>query len=207
MLSELLEAPTPRWLCALGLDVGRRPGGELKPRKISSVLFFQKVVQEELDALLEQQSTIENKMVAVHRMGLVIPTVSPSFCFCTLRSTSLLAAWHESSCRCCEGSTLILRKRQTSDQFVVAGSSWILIPVLLSGTNRGNCCARRQTDPFWHRLSSSLKASPQRLSGFGISAWIRCLVPGCLQVWTNITASSWRACASSLESRPKWPCV
>ncbi|KAF2978890.1 hypothetical protein EK904_006141, partial [Melospiza melodia maxima] len=28
-----------------------------------------KVVQEELDALLEQQSTIENKMVALHRMG------------------------------------------------------------------------------------------------------------------------------------------
>uniref|UniRef100_A0A8C0BHQ5 Conserved oligomeric Golgi complex subunit 4 n=2 Tax=Accipitrinae TaxID=8955 RepID=A0A8C0BHQ5_9AVES len=35
----------------------------------SFVLFFQKVVQEELDALLEQQSTIENKMVALHRMG------------------------------------------------------------------------------------------------------------------------------------------
>ncbi|XP_074896512.1 conserved oligomeric Golgi complex subunit 4 isoform X2 [Buteo buteo] len=29
----------------------------------------EKVVQEELDALLEQQSTIENKMVALHRMG------------------------------------------------------------------------------------------------------------------------------------------
>ncbi|NWQ82961.1 COG4 protein, partial [Columbina picui] len=29
----------------------------------------QKVVQEELDTLLEQQSTIENKMVALHRMG------------------------------------------------------------------------------------------------------------------------------------------
>ncbi|KFP80587.1 Conserved oligomeric Golgi complex subunit 4, partial [Apaloderma vittatum] len=29
----------------------------------------QKTVQEELDALLEQQSTIENKMVALHRMG------------------------------------------------------------------------------------------------------------------------------------------
>lgn len=28
-------------------------------------------MQEELDALLEQQGTIENKMVALHRMGLV----------------------------------------------------------------------------------------------------------------------------------------
>lgn len=68
------------------------PGGELKSHRTFFELFFQKVVQEELDALLEQQSTIENKMVALHRMGLVIPTLSPSFCFCALFGTSLLTA-------------------------------------------------------------------------------------------------------------------
>lgn len=30
---------------------------------------FQKVVERELDALLEQQNTIESKMVTLHRMG------------------------------------------------------------------------------------------------------------------------------------------
>lgn len=30
---------------------------------------FQKLVERELDALLEQQNTIESKMVTLHRMG------------------------------------------------------------------------------------------------------------------------------------------
>lgn len=33
------------------------------------VSVFQKVVERELDALLEQQSSIESKMVTLHRMG------------------------------------------------------------------------------------------------------------------------------------------
>lgn len=76
----------PCWLCVLGLDVGSdkllawsRAEVTLHFLHPFFFLFFQKVVQEELDALLEQQSTIENKMVALHRMGLVLPTRSPSF--------------------------------------------------------------------------------------------------------------------------------
>lgn len=78
LLYELLEVLTPCQLCVLGLDVGSVincwPGGKLKSHNTSFTLFFkiyffQKVVQEELDALLEQQGTIENKMVALHRMG------------------------------------------------------------------------------------------------------------------------------------------
>lgn len=72
----------------LDLDVesviSRWPGGELKSHKTFFVLFFQKVVQEELDALLEQQSTIENKMVALHRMGLVIPHPLPFLLRCSV---------------------------------------------------------------------------------------------------------------------------
>lgn len=59
----------------LGGTVCDKPlAGRRAPVKGDFVLLFQKVVQEELDALLEQQSTIENKMVALQRMGLVTPT-------------------------------------------------------------------------------------------------------------------------------------
>lgn len=35
----------------------------------ASAVVFQSTVQQELDALLEQQGTIESKMVALQRMG------------------------------------------------------------------------------------------------------------------------------------------
>ena len=37
--------------------------------ELKCLFMFQKVVEKELDALLEQQNTIESKMVTLHRMG------------------------------------------------------------------------------------------------------------------------------------------
>ncbi|XP_065272462.1 conserved oligomeric Golgi complex subunit 4-like [Emys orbicularis] len=38
----------------------------------------EKGVEEELEALLEQQSTVESKMVALHRLGLVVHQFNPA---------------------------------------------------------------------------------------------------------------------------------
>lgn len=85
--------------CVHGFDIASVincwSGGELKSHNTSFILlFFQKVVQEELDALLEQQSTIENKMVALHRMGLVLQPSSFSLLHSPDTPVSVVAEAH-----------------------------------------------------------------------------------------------------------------
>ncbi|XP_040982310.1 conserved oligomeric Golgi complex subunit 4 isoform X3 [Aquila chrysaetos chrysaetos] len=77
-----MAAATAPGLRALGGEGGGSAASALSMERIESLTDLadleaaysrlceeEKVVQEELDALLEQQSTIENKMVALHRMG------------------------------------------------------------------------------------------------------------------------------------------